>query len=241
MQGFGVGCGEVAGGDGVDLNTVWCPLVGEGFSELGDTAFGSGVGRHADASLEAEEAGYVDDFAASVAGDDVAGGELRELEDAGEIDLEDVLPGFERGRLGGVAVDGAGVVDQNVDAAEGVVDLLEEVFGAGGGAEVGAERGGLRADGLGRFQGGATVAMAGYGGSGLGESDSDGGTEAAGGAGDEGDFAVKAEGIEDRFHAGSEYRKRVRCCGSMGGRLFRGMNAALSDGGCGAVLEDDDG
>ena len=37
------------------------------------------------------------------AGDHVARGELRELEDAGEVDLQDLLPVFERVVDGGVA------------------------------------------------------------------------------------------------------------------------------------------
>ena len=80
--------------------------------------------------------------------DDVAGNELRELEDAGEVDLQDLLPAFERGVDGGIAVDGAGVVDEDIDAAEVCVHGGEERFGAGGGGEVGLEGGGGAADGL---------------------------------------------------------------------------------------------
>ena len=196
MEGLGVRGGEVAGSDGVDLDAARGPLVGEGLGELGHAAFGGGVGGYADASLEAEEGGDVDDFASGVAGDDAAGGKLGELKDGGEVDLEDVLPGFELSGFGGVAVDSAGVVDEDVDAAEGIVDLLEEVFGPGGGGEVRAEGGGLRPDLLRCVEGGAAVAVAGDRGSGLSEGDGNGGTEAACRAGDQGDFAVEAEEID---------------------------------------------
>ena len=53
LQGFGVGGGEVAGGDGVDLDVFGRPLVGEGFGELGDSAFAGGVGGDSNATLEA--------------------------------------------------------------------------------------------------------------------------------------------------------------------------------------------
>ncbi len=60
--------------------------------------------------------------------DHVAGGELRELEDAGEVDLEDLLPIAEQGIFGGVAMDGAGVVDEDVDSAELLLNGGEELL-----------------------------------------------------------------------------------------------------------------
>jgi hypothetical protein len=201
LQGFGVGGGEVAGGDGVDLDSLGGPLVGEGLGELGDSAFAGGVGGDANASLKAEEGGDVDDFAAvcaeAAAGDHVAGGELGELKDAGEIDLKDLLPVFEGDLFGGGAENGSGVVDEDVDAAESFFDLGEEIFGAGGGGEIGAKGCGVFADGCGGLRGSAAVAVTGYGGSRLRESDGDGGAEAAGGAGDEGYLVVEAEAFED--------------------------------------------
>ena len=97
-------------------------------------------------------------------------------------------------------MDGSGVVDEDVYAAVTFVDLGEEVFGAGGGGEVGAEGGGLGADRGGGFESGAAVAVTGYVCSGLGEGEGDSGAKASGGAGDECDFAVEAEGIEDGWH-----------------------------------------
>ena len=193
LEGFGVGGGEVAGGDSVDLNVFRRPLVGEGLGELGYTAFGGGIGGDSDAALEAEEAGDVDDFSSGVSGHDVAGNELGELEDAGEVDLQDLLPAFERGVYGGIAVDGAGVVDEDIDAAEVGVHGGEEGVGAVGGGEVGLEGGGGAANCLRGFVCGAAVAVDGYGGSGFGECRGDSCAEAAGGSGDEGNFVVEAE------------------------------------------------
>jgi len=172
LQGFGVGGGEVAGGDGVDLDVFGGPLVGEGLGELGDAAFGGCVGGDADAALEAEEAGDIHDLsswlafgAGFFAGDEVASDELGELEDAGEVDLEDLLPGVEGGVYGGVAVDGSGVVYEDVDVAEVGFYGGKEGFRACGFREIGLEGGGAAAYGGGCFIGWATVAVDGYDGS----------------------------------------------------------------------------
>jgi hypothetical protein len=85
---------------------------------------------------------------------------------------------FERGVDGGVAVDGAGVVDEDVDAAEATVDLVKR-FGAFGGREVGLEGGSLRADGLGGLGGGAAIAVQGDFSAGLGERSGERGANAA--------------------------------------------------------------
>jgi len=39
------------------------------------------------------------------------------LEDAGEVDLENLLPVFKQSVFGGIAMDGPGVVDEDIDAA----------------------------------------------------------------------------------------------------------------------------
>jgi hypothetical protein len=171
LECLSVGGGEVAGGDGVDLNSFGSPLIGECFGELGYATFAGGVGGDADATLKAEKGGYVDDFSHILAGggacDHVAGCELSELEDAGEVNLENLLPVCEGYIFCGGAEDGAGVVDEDIDAAKFFFDLGEEVFGTGGGGEIGAEGCGALADGFGGFSSGATVAVAGHFGSGL--------------------------------------------------------------------------
>ncbi len=125
---------------------------------------------------------------------------MRELEDAGEVDLQDFEPVGEGVVDGVVADDGAGVVDEDVDVAEGGLGFGEELLGAGGGGEVGLEGVGAASgggDGGGGVGGGAAVAVDGDGGSGLRERGGDGGAETSGGSGDEGGFIVEAEEIED--------------------------------------------
>ena len=78
-------------------------------------------------------------------------------------------------------------------------DLGEELFGAVGGGEVGVEGWRCACE---RMAAAVSVAArrlpwTGDGGSGLRERGGDGGAEAAGGAGDEGDFAVETEEVED--------------------------------------------
>ena len=182
LQGFGIRGAEVARSDGVDLNAFGSPLVGESFGELGDAAFAGCIGGNADASLKAEERCDVDDFAAA-AGNHVTSGELRKLKGAGEIDLEDAIPIFESDVFGGGAVDGAGVVDEDVDATECGDDLVEEMLGSTGIREISLE--GMGDAACGRDSGScvvgwAAVAVASYGGSGLRESSGDSGTETAG-------------------------------------------------------------
>ena len=82
------------------------------------------------------------------AGEEVAGEELRELEEAGEVDLEDVLPVGEFEVFGGRAEDGSGVVDEDVDVAEVGFDLGEEVGRPLRAGEVCAEGVGVVADGV---------------------------------------------------------------------------------------------
>jgi hypothetical protein len=200
-EGLGVGSGEVAGCDGVDLDAFGGPLVGERLGELSDAAFAGGVGGYANAALKAEEGGDVDDFAAvcadAAARDHVTGRELGELEDAGEIDLKDLLPIFEGDLFGSGAEDGSGVVDEDVDAAESLFDLGEQIFGTVGRGEIGAKGCGVFAYRFGGFSRGAAVSMAGDGCSCLRECDRNGCAEAAGGTGDERYFVVEAEAFED--------------------------------------------
>ena len=109
-------------------------------------------------------------------------------------------------------MDGACVVDEDVDAAESGDDLVEEMVCSVGGGEVGLEgvggaTGGL--DGGGGVVGGAAVAVAGHGCSGLCECCGDGGSEAAGGTGDESDFVVETEEVKCILHVKPMYRMGV--------------------------------
>ncbi len=113
------------------------------------------------------------------------------------------MPVFEGDLVGGGADDGAGVVDEDVDAAEGGYDLGEEVLGA-----VVAERSAWKAWAVPPAAlmasavsvAGRRLPWHGDGGSGLGECGGDGGAEAGGCSGDEGDFVVEAEEVECVLH-----------------------------------------
>ena len=67
------------------------------------------------------------------------------MEDAGEVDLEDMLPVFEGDVFGRCAVDGSGIVDEDIDAAELLFDLAKESFCASGGGEIYVKCNGLAA------------------------------------------------------------------------------------------------
>ena len=99
---------------------------------------------------------------------------MGELEDGGEVDLDDVLPVFRAGVDGGIAEDDAGVVDEDVDAAEVCVTCGKRTS-----APLVAERSAWKAAAVppiacGGFVGGAAVAVDGDGGSGFGECRGDG-------------------------------------------------------------------
>ena len=126
------------------------------------------------------------------------GGELREREDAGQINLKDFLPLGERMVLGRFAVDGAGVVDEDVDLREAGRDLIEEMLCAGGIGKISGKRSCSAADRFdvrGSFCGRAAIAVAGKGGACLCKCNGHGGAEPGGCAGDERGEAVEAEHV----------------------------------------------
>ena len=114
--------------------------------------------------------------------------------------MKDSFPVTKRDFFGSSTVDGASVVDEDVDAAELVFDLGEEVFGAVGRAEVRTKGGCVSTKRGCSFVGGAAVAVAGYGGSCLRERCGNGSAEAAGGTCDEGYFVVETKEVEDVLH-----------------------------------------
>ena len=124
-EGGGVVGGDVAGGDGVDVDAFAGPFVGEGFGERGDAAFGGGVSGDGDAALEGEEGGGEDDFAGA-AGDHVFADFAGEDELGVEVHFDDFVPVFVGMFGGGFAEDGAGVVDEDVDLWVVGFDLFDE-------------------------------------------------------------------------------------------------------------------
>jgi hypothetical protein len=91
-----------------------------------------------------------------------------------------MLPVCKRDLFGRGAEDGTGVVDENIDAAELLFDLGEEVFGARGRGEIGAKGRSVSTNARRRFGCGTAVAMAGNRGSRLRERNGDSGAETAG-------------------------------------------------------------
>ena len=130
----------------------------------------------------------------------VAARVLRETKDAGEVDVDQRLPVFFRIFGGRRAANDAGVVDQNVDGAEVTDGFFHQARADGGIAHVAGEGHGSCADrfdfllrGFRRRAG----AMNGDVGAGLGKRYGDGSAKAARGAGDESDFAVEIEFVEN--------------------------------------------
>ena len=105
------------------------PLVGEGLGELHDAALRGGVAGHGDAALEREQRGDVDDLAAVAAVDHLAARGAAEAEHARQVDGDRFVP--ERVAVLGrrLAPDDAGVVDDDVDAAEALDGLGDEPSG----------------------------------------------------------------------------------------------------------------
>ena len=188
---------DEAGGDGVDADGG-AEGAGEGFGHHNEGGFAGAVGDGAAGANDAGDAGDVDDDAAFASGECGAGG-AGGLKGAFEVDGEDAVPvfiahGVEVGEVDEAG--GAGVVDEDVEAAEcfdcflnhgaaggivGHIALDDDGFGTGGAALIG--------DGLGAV--GGLVVVDGYAAAGLCEHHCRGGADAAGGAGDEGGFGLE--------------------------------------------------
>ena len=209
LEGGGVVGAHVAGGDGVDLDAVGGPFVGEGFGELADGALAGGVSGNRDAAEKREQGGDVDDFAGA-AGDHVLAGGAAGDEDAVEVDVEDGVPVGVGVVDGGGAFDDAGVVDENVEVALPGDGLVDEALDGGAVGEVGGDGVGVEAvfreavDDGGEFAGIAAVDD--DVGAGLAEGAGHGEAESLGGTGDEGDLAAETElFLEEGVH-GTEGR-----------------------------------
>ncbi|MCY1297236.1 hypothetical protein D9M70_466690 [compost metagenome] len=84
-----------------------------------------GIRRHADAALEGQHRGDIDDAAGASGRDHVSGCGLRQQKGRLQVDVEHTVPVF----LGIVeqvgAANDAGIVDEDVDAAEGGHDVAD--------------------------------------------------------------------------------------------------------------------
>ena len=130
----------------------------------------------------------------------MAAGGAAQAEDAGEIDLEDVVPVVVAMRGGRLTADQPGVVDQDVDPAERRERLGHQAVGRRAIGEVGGEGDRAAAGALGNRVGGGRgrpFARVQHDlGARAGERDRHAGAESAGRAGHERDAAVEAEAIE---------------------------------------------
>jgi hypothetical protein len=140
-------------------------------------------------------------------GDDAAGapfahpehGRLRTQERAGEVGIDNLVPAFQRGVEDILAVHDAGVVHQDVDAAELAVERGEHRFHLFFAADVGLKKETLRAGGAQPGQrtfavGSADNVVHGHGGAARrGERRCDSGADAPGGAGHQRDLTVQPE------------------------------------------------
>ncbi len=187
---------EPSGGEAVDGDAVRAPVVGEAHGELADAAAAGAVGREAGVAKDAGDGADVDD-AAVAALDHTAGDGLGDEEAAAQVGVEDEVPVVPGDVESGLADVAAGIVDEDVNRAEGGFGFFGEALDAGGVADVEFQRDGAAAEGvdLGFEVGECFAAAAGEDevGSGAGEGAGEVLAEAAAGSGDEGDLAGEVE------------------------------------------------
>ena len=117
----------------------------EAFGEADQGELGGGVGQHVGDGDLAADGGDVDDGGAAwPAGQGRLGAHVREglpggVERGEEVDLHGALEGFDGLRLDGADLDDAGVVDEEVDAAEAGDGLGDEAAALVGFGEVGGD------------------------------------------------------------------------------------------------------
>src|SRR4051812_39692356 len=127
--------GDVAGCDGVDGDALAGGLLGEAHGQAEQAGFGGGVVGLADVAGLADDRADVDDAARSAV-EHVLQDRPRQVERARQVDLDDPVPVFDGHLADGLVQGDAGVVDQDVEAAVGVEDFLDDSFAVFGGADV---------------------------------------------------------------------------------------------------------
>ena len=109
---------EPAWGEAIDGDVVGAPVGGETHGELFDAAAAGSVWGEAGVTGDAGDGADVDD-AAGLALDHAAGDGLADEEGAAEVGFEDGVPVVPCDFEGWFAAIAAGVIDEDVDAAEG--------------------------------------------------------------------------------------------------------------------------
>lgn len=126
-QGGRVVGGDVARHDGVDVDSLAGPFIGQRHGEPADRSLACRVARHGDAALERQQRGDEDDL--SVAAFEHLPAKLAAENELGvEVDLHDAVPILVRVLGGRLAEDGSGVVDQDVDSRKVGLDPFDEAI-----------------------------------------------------------------------------------------------------------------
>ncbi len=114
-QGGGVVGLDIARRYGIDIDVPGRPFAGKEPGQADDTMFRGGVGGDADAALEGQDRCDIDDAALALLSQHVAAKDLREKEQALQIEIHHLVPiGFrEIDRI--LAADDAGIVDKPVE------------------------------------------------------------------------------------------------------------------------------
>ena len=133
---------EPAWSDGVHLDIVHAPFAGEILGENDDAAFagviadGLKFGRSAAKSGDARN---VNNFSAALGDHGFADG-LGKKKCAGEVGLDDFVPVLQAHFFDGRAPGGSGIVDEDVDAAEGGEGGVDDGVNVGGIFHVAGQR-----------------------------------------------------------------------------------------------------
>src|SRR5271165_2268877 len=191
------GGAEDSGGDGVNQHPPAGPLDGKRAGERGDGGLAGGVGGDLTERNEGIERGDVDD-ASVLALKHVLAEDLAGAQGSGEIGIEDAQPFVfgegERGR----ALDLSGTVDQDVGLAKVSEGLVEEILERGAVGDIGGNAESATAFCF-DFDCGAFYLLGAAGGgydvgSGFGEPERDGATDAGCASDHDGNFAFKIQG-----------------------------------------------
>mmetsp|Transcript_21087 Transcript_21087/g.81837 ORF Transcript_21087/g.81837 Transcript_21087/m.81837 type:complete len:357 (+) Transcript_21087:2512-3582(+) len=110
----------------IDGDAIRAPLAGQGPREVHRRALAGVVGNglhRTQVARQAGDGGHIDDAARTARDHAGLGHGLREQEEAADVEVHDLVPGLERMLLGRGAPGGAGVVDEDVDAAQALHGL----------------------------------------------------------------------------------------------------------------------
>ncbi len=187
---------EPAGGEAIDGDAVFAPVVGEAHGELANAAAAGAVGAESGITGDGGHRADVDD-AAVVALDHAAGDSLRDEKTAAQVGIENQIPIFPGDFERGFANVAACIVDEDVDVAEVLFCVSSHLLDAVVIADIEFERECFAAEGLDfAFEFGEVRAFAGGEdkvGAGFGECAGHVLAEAAAGASDDSDFAREVE------------------------------------------------